>query len=111
MDFPFKTCIKVGDTPVAEVEGYLLLSAMDDGCAPWADYVDWTVEEIHLHGFATSAKPAQAVELTADHWLHDRILAQVLDEHRNRIDELWRERMAQQIGAARRRFRLTPANV
>jgi hypothetical protein len=78
---------------------------------------DWYVSAITLNGMMRANDPDQGfaavdVDLPDDHWLYDRILADLIKVAEREIDELWAQHVAVQLslsGPGKRRVALVTA--
>lgn len=110
MQFPFTYEIDIAaDWTCGEVDGALTIEANPD-IRPGSDMPDWTVEEVTVKCLRWKAGTGKRViektslALPDDHWLHDRLLADVLGRNRGAIDLAWGEHMRGLQAAARAGF-------
>lgn len=116
MKFPFLYELTIEGVVVALIEGNLVIEADDAsrnrGCDP-----EWTVEEIELDGACDNPKRGVSgepliinatVDLADTHWLHDRLLLEVLKHEREAIDAAWAAHLREARATARRGFLTIP---
>lgn len=114
MRYPFTYELTIEGWCVGTIEGTLVIEADDAsrnrGCDP-----EWTVEEIELDGAKLRGDGPHVdkgtVELADTHWLHDRLLLDVLKRERHDIDEAWAKHLRDARAHARRGFlTFSPSN-
>mgnify|MGYP007100123588 CR=1 FL=1 len=110
MDFPFSFDLAVGQWVFGEIEGVLKIEA-NEHSDPAGEHADWTVDEILVNAVRVVSRccaETGQVELTDTHWLHDRVLADVINRYRNSIDKAWAEHMTSRLERAKRGFDVFP---
>jgi hypothetical protein len=96
MDYIFTSHIMVDGARIAPISGIAVLIENPLALTVCGRYPDWTVAEIKVDGVRVpdAGTPVKCrVDMPDDHWLHDRLLADLLNRHRRDIDQLWRARM------------------
>lgn len=113
MKFQFLYEIEVGGACVVELTGHLVIEADHsreyvDGKTP-----DWRVEDIVLDATETVARARDVgqpmfrdvqVALPKAHYLHARMLSDLLNRYRHSIDAAWAAELLAAQAAARQRF-------
>lgn len=92
MNYPFTYALTVEGRPIAEIEGVAVLAGDPFTRDRSGEPTDWTVTEVLLHEIGPGQR--RMVQLPDEHPLHDRLLADVLAAHRQRMDEAWARHMA-----------------
>lgn len=109
MDIPFSYEIAVeGGWVFGAIDGVLVIGP-DPFTHPNASQPDWTVEEVLVDAVRVTGRSSVEtgrVELPVDHWMHDRLLAAVLERKRRSIDEQWATHITAKLAVARRGFAL-----
>lgn len=113
MKFQFLYEIEIGGACVVEMTGHLVIDADQALAGVIGQSVDWRVESIMLDAVQTVPRAREVgvpmfrdvqVELPKDHYLHDRLLSDLLNRHRHDIDKAWSTERLAAINQARRRF-------
>lgn len=98
MDYVFTSQIVIDGIRIAPLSGVAVLEA--DPANRTADgFPDWSVAQFLIDGVRANHTDRVRVAMPDDHWLHDRLLADLLNRYRRDIDELWRAHMRRQQAA------------